>query len=61
MGDAFNNFVMDPAKDMAIDSAADAVGMGDAVNEYNNMSNEAFQSVGMITRTGRFVYENFFN
>ncbi|KAI0566085.1 hypothetical protein FGB62_12g355 [Gracilaria domingensis] len=35
MGDVFDNFVKDPLKDAAVDSAVDAVGMGEVVDGYN--------------------------
>ncbi|CAN8063615.1 unnamed protein product [Agarophyton chilense] len=61
MGDVFDNFVKDPLTDAAMDSAVDAVGMGEAVDGYNQLSNEAFHQIGSITRVGRFIHQNFFN
>lgn len=61
MGDVFNNFLLDPAQDAIVDSAVDAAGLGEAVDGYTDMSNEAFNAVGALTRTARFFQENFFS
>lgn len=58
--DAFNNYVMNPAKDSVIDGAVEAAGLGEAVNTYSQISNSAFNKTSTLTRTGRFVYNNFF-
>lgn len=60
MADAFDNYVMDPAKDAVVDSAVDAAGLGGAVNAYNQASNDASQMTGTVTRSGRFLYNTFF-
>lgn len=61
MGDAFNNYVLDPVKDEVVDSAVDAAGMGDVVNQYNQLSNSALNQAGALTKTARFIHNNFFN
>lgn len=60
MADAFSNYVMDPVKDSVVDSAVDAAGLGGVVNEYNQISNQAAHQTGMLTRTARFMRNNFF-
>lgn len=60
MSDVFNNYVMDPAKDAVVDSAVDATGMGDMVDQYNQLSSDVMQQAGALTRAARFINENFF-
>lgn len=60
MGDVFNNYVADPLKDSVVDSAVDAAGLGGVVNDYNQLSHQARRQTGAVTRTARFVHNNFF-
>lgn len=56
MSDAFNNYVMDPLKDNAVDSAVEAAGLQGVVNTYEQASNQT----SYVANTGRFLYRNFF-
>lgn len=60
MADAFNNYVLDGVKESVVDSAVDAAGLGSAVNQYNQMSNQAVHQTSTLTRTARFMRNNFF-
>lgn len=60
MGDVFNNYVADPLKDAAVDSAVEATGMGGLVNDYNELSNDARRNAGTLARTARFIHKSFF-
>lgn len=61
MGDAFNNYLMDPVKDAAIDSAVEGVGLGGVVQEYNELSGDAMHQARSLTRAARFINNNFFS
>eukprot|EP00177_Eucheuma_denticulatum_P000662 GFKZ01001185.1.p1 GENE.GFKZ01001185.1~~GFKZ01001185.1.p1 ORF type:complete len:326 (-),score=48.59 GFKZ01001185.1:684-1598(-) len=60
MSDVFNNYLMDPAKDAVMDSAVDAAGMGDVVDQYNQLSGDVMNQAGALTRAARFINDNFF-
>ena len=60
MKDAFGNFVADPLKDAAVDTAVEATGTGAIFNTYQQVSNNATHKTAALTRAGRFVYNNFF-
>lgn len=60
MGDAFDNFVVDPAKGAAVDQIVEGAGLDEALDMYNEASDDAFSLTGTVARTGRFIYNNFF-
>lgn len=61
MNDVFNNYLIDPLKSSAIDSAVDAAGLGEVVDGYNDISSSIAQDANTLTRAARFFRENFFS
>lgn len=59
--DAFNSYVLEEVKDAAVDSAVEAAGAQDLVNQYVQGSNQAHNQVRQLTRVARFMQDNFFN
>lgn len=58
--DAFNNFVMDPTKDVAVDSVTEGTATEGLAGAYEGLSNEAYGITGALTETARFFHETFF-
>lgn len=60
MGDAFNNFIFNPAKDAALDSVVETAGLDSVADAYVDASDSAFSTSAAIVSGGRFIYNTFF-
>jgi hypothetical protein len=59
--DAFSSYVVNPATNAVTDNVTETLGLGGAVNEYSNLSNDAFNTTNQLMGVGNFIRNNFFS
>jgi hypothetical protein len=59
--DVFSSYVVNPAQNALTDNVTETLGLGGAVDQYTNLSNEAFNTTNQLMRVGNFMQQNFFS